>query len=423
MSQDQKGNEKTKKCFNLFIVYLIFNWMEKVVFNNWTGNGSELNGNKGDSNDPLGGSNSLSVPVCYMRNPNPRSPTRPLRTAHLRYGATTTQQSTLDSKPPYNMILNGCRPSTLASLKSSAGSASPDPHGEGGHSNDENAWTAPLPGSGGPGGSAKKRWLRQAISEETETESPTSGGGGCLGVGIIGPGGIVPGNEVLDHVTPLKKRRLARASLSSETSFTPPSTPTPSNAGVIGSNENVSSESGLQPLMEKDESHVESLSAENSQGAPSEFDDGLTEVNQTQQRQPGCHLNESSDPPPPPLPPTLEVAKDSDGLSPPTNGYVSETSQQMWASQPEENVRVQPESIPVAFASADEHVNAAAALTQFHEGSLFHSSSRPTWEFRAPDAQFMRCRNLSDVPDAVTTDVCQEVIHEEKPKPIKRKVC
>jgi hypothetical protein len=212
--------------------------------------------------------------------------------------------------------------------------------------------------------------------------------------------------------------------MSSETSFTPPSTPTPSNVGVIGSNENVANESGLQPLMEKDESNVESLSAENSRGTPSEFDDGLAEVNQTQQQQrSGGHLNESCDPPTPPLPPTLELAKGNVGLGSPTNGYVSETSQQMWASQSEESVPVQPETNAVAFASADEHVNAAAALTQFHEGSLFISSSRPTWEFRAPDAQFMRCRNPSDVPDAVTTDVIQEVIREEKPKPIKRKVC
>ncbi|KAK4020878.1 inactive histone-lysine N-methyltransferase 2E isoform X2 [Daphnia magna] len=367
---------------------------KKVVFNNWSGDGSELNGNKGDSNDLLGGSNSLSlsVPVCYMRNPNPRSPTRPLRTAHLR-------------------------PSTLASLKSSAGSASPDPHGEGGHSNDENSWTAPLPGSGGPGGSAKKRWLRQAISEETETESPTSGG--CLGIGGFGSGGTVPANEVLDHVTPLKKRRLARASLSSETSFTPPSTPTPSNVGVTGSSENVSNESGLQPLMEKE---AESLSAENSRGTPPEFDDGLSEGNQAQQQQSGGHSNEASDPPTPPLPPAIEMAKAIVGLSSPTNGYVSESSQQIWASQSEEHVQVPPEANVVAFASVDEHVSAAAALTQFHEGGLFISSSRPTWEFRAPDAQFMRGRNPSDVPDAVTTDVIQEVIREEKPKPVKRKL-
>ncbi|KAK8720975.1 hypothetical protein OTU49_013002 [Cherax quadricarinatus] len=69
-----------------------------------------------------------------------------------------------------------------------------------------------------PGGSAKKRWLRQAISEETESphfnglcpspnsrpDSPTGGG---------------------DYITPLKKRRLARESMSSEVSSTPPSTP------------------------------------------------------------------------------------------------------------------------------------------------------------------------------------------------------
>ena len=61
----------------------------QVVFNDWSGDGSEMNGVRGDAVDGLGGSNSLplslSVPVCYMRNPNPRSPTRPFRTAHLRY--------------------------------------------------------------------------------------------------------------------------------------------------------------------------------------------------------------------------------------------------------------------------------------------------------------------------------------------------
>lgn len=393
-----------------------------MVFNNWSGDGSEMNGNKGDSNDPLSGSNSLSlsVPVCYMRNPNPRSPTRPFRTAHLRYGATPTQQTAPDSKPPYNMLLNGCRPSTLASLKSPAGSASPDPHGEGGHSNDENAWAAPLPGSGGAGGSAKKRWLRQAISEETETESP-SGAGGCLGGGGLGSGGILPANEALDHVTPLKKRRLARASLSSETSFTPPSTPTPS-VGIIGSNEIVANESGLQPLMEmKDESNAESLSGENSQGTPSECDDASGEVSQTQRQSDG-KLNEAADPPTPPQPPTLDLAKAMVGLTSPTNGYISESSQQMWSTRADE-VGQQQMDVNVSFASADEHVNAAAALTQFHEGGRRFTSSLPTWEFRAPDAQFMRCRNASDVPDAVAADVTQETVREEKPKPIKRKVC
>ena len=57
--------------------------MFQVVFNHWSGDGGELNGAKGD--DSLSGSISLSVPVCYMRNPNPRSPTRPFRAAHIRF--------------------------------------------------------------------------------------------------------------------------------------------------------------------------------------------------------------------------------------------------------------------------------------------------------------------------------------------------
>jgi len=112
-------------------------------------------------------------------------------------------------------------------------------------------WAAPLPGSAG--GSAKKRWLRQAISEETETESPTSNN--LLSINSSN-------SEVLDHVTPLKKRRLARASLSSETSFTPPSTPTPTTQ-VIGLGETNSCES---IVIDKEESNVEIMSAENSQG-------------------------------------------------------------------------------------------------------------------------------------------------------------
>ncbi|XP_068231023.1 microtubule-associated protein futsch isoform X4 [Palaemon carinicauda] len=69
-----------------------------------------------------------------------------------------------------------------------------------------------------PGGSAKKRWLRQAISEESETPhfnglcpSPNSRPDSPTGVG--------------DYITPLKKRRLARESMSSEQSSTPPTTP------------------------------------------------------------------------------------------------------------------------------------------------------------------------------------------------------
>ncbi|XP_049844073.1 uncharacterized protein LOC126297385 isoform X1 [Schistocerca gregaria] len=59
--------------------------------------------------------------------------------------------------------------------------------------------------------SAKKRWLRQAISEECDSPSPNSRPDS-------------PPSQ--DYVTPLKKRRLARTSVSSERSFTPPTTPT-----------------------------------------------------------------------------------------------------------------------------------------------------------------------------------------------------
>jgi hypothetical protein len=69
-------------------------------------------------------------------------------------------------------------------------------------------------------GSAKKRWLRQAISEETDLInvnhlSPTAMQNNS------GPNSPPP----TDYVAPLKKRRLARASMSSEISNTPPSTP------------------------------------------------------------------------------------------------------------------------------------------------------------------------------------------------------
>lgn len=62
--------------------------------------------------------------------------------------------------------------------------------------------------------SAKKRWLRQAISEETDPASVPSPNSR--------PSSPVAGAECL---APLKKRRLARASMSSEVSNTPPSTP------------------------------------------------------------------------------------------------------------------------------------------------------------------------------------------------------
>ncbi|ODM95870.1 hypothetical protein Ocin01_10814, partial [Orchesella cincta] len=74
--------------------------------------------------------------------------------------------------------------------------------------------TVPTPNGPLDNASAKKRWLRQAISEETDpaaAPSPNSR-----------PNSPTTGVECL---APLKKRRLARASMSSEVSNTPPSTP------------------------------------------------------------------------------------------------------------------------------------------------------------------------------------------------------
>ncbi len=68
--------------------------------------------------------------------------------------------------------------------------------------------------------SAKKRWLRQAISEETDPSavpSPNSRPSSPVGV---------------ECLAPLKKRRLARASMSSEVSNTPPSTPNNTDAAL-----------------------------------------------------------------------------------------------------------------------------------------------------------------------------------------------
>lgn len=68
--------------------------------------------------------------------------------------------------------------------------------------------------------SAKKRWLRQAISEETDPSavpSPNSRPSSPVGV---------------ECIAPLKKRRLARASMSSEVSNTPPSTPNNTDAAL-----------------------------------------------------------------------------------------------------------------------------------------------------------------------------------------------
>ena len=66
------------------------------------------------------------------------------------------------------------------------------------------------------GRSAKKRWLRQAIIDETEPQNNNS---------LCASPNSRPGSPTVDYITPLKKRRMARESMSSEQSNTPPSTP------------------------------------------------------------------------------------------------------------------------------------------------------------------------------------------------------
>ena len=261
----------------------------------------------------------------------------------------------------------------MASFKPSAGSGSPD-HGEGSQSNDESPWAAPLPG--GAGGSAKKRWLRQAISEETENESPPAGG---LLPTI--PCGVDP---VLDHVTPLKKRRLARASMSSETSFTPPSTPTPTHTS--------GSVDALQ-LADKDHSAMESLSADNSQSTPPQCED--MDVDNFSARIGAGAL--------------IVGPGGCKGFT------VDNLSQASWIHAPLTNDPPSTEAPP----PLEPHV-------------------RPTWEFRAPDAQFLvrqRISSAGDGPDSpapttTNTDaappessVASSAGHHNQPKPIKRKVC
>jgi histone-lysine N-methyltransferase MLL5 len=67
---------------------------------------------------------------------------------------------------------------------------------------------APVGAPSASGGSAKKRWLRQAISEECDS-----------------PNSSRPESPPSEMVAPPKKRRIARESLSSD-NYTPPSTPT-----------------------------------------------------------------------------------------------------------------------------------------------------------------------------------------------------
>lgn len=125
-----------------------------------------------------------------------------------RYGAFGTVASTAEPILPSQYIRRPSYSHTVPSTTGPAGQPSPSSSG------------APtgIPDSG----SAKKRWLRQAISEETDPlnfnhPSPTS------------TNNSRPNSPAVECAAPLKKRRLARASMSSEVSNTPPSTPTPSS--------------------------------------------------------------------------------------------------------------------------------------------------------------------------------------------------
>ncbi|XP_052285813.1 serine-rich adhesin for platelets-like isoform X2 [Dreissena polymorpha] len=103
-------------------------------------------------------------------------------------------------------------------------------------------------------GSAKKRWLRQAMGEGTESTSGSPlPGSGCQSPNphaMPSPGGSPP----IDFVTPLKKRRLARESMTVECGYGDLSAPTPSVgpaqtssyfAGLSESFENIKNSNGL----------------------------------------------------------------------------------------------------------------------------------------------------------------------------------
>ena len=86
-------NNKLKKKNYLMNTYFNGLCVFQVVFNDWSGESGDLNGSKIDASDQSGSNPlSLSVPVCYMRNPHPRSPTRSIRTVHMRYNLIESQQ-------------------------------------------------------------------------------------------------------------------------------------------------------------------------------------------------------------------------------------------------------------------------------------------------------------------------------------------
>ncbi|XP_060602955.1 mucin-2-like isoform X3 [Ruditapes philippinarum] len=79
-------------------------------------------------------------------------------------------------------------------------------------------------------GSAKKRWLRQAMGEGSNESSGMSSPVPASGGMSPNPQATMPspgGSPPIDFVTPLKKRRLARESLSRESNDSPAQTPTP----------------------------------------------------------------------------------------------------------------------------------------------------------------------------------------------------
>lgn len=114
--------------------------------------------------------------------------------------------------------------------------------------------------------SAKKRWLRQAISEETEP----------------GPGNYPSPNSrpnsplQTDCIAPLKKRRLARASMSSEISNTPPSTPNNADEHVSEHEQDVENDLDVSAIpVDEDVEAVKSMSV--SEVSSAEEDDDLDE--------------------------------------------------------------------------------------------------------------------------------------------------
>jgi len=130
-----------------------------------------------------------------------------------RYGAYGNATSSAEPNLPSQYIR---RPTHIHTTSTS----SPGPHGQASPS----SGLLQLGNQIADAGSAKKRWLRQAISEETDPlnanhPSPTS------------TNNSRPGSPVVECAAPLKKRRLARASMSSEVSNTPPSTPMPYTQG------------------------------------------------------------------------------------------------------------------------------------------------------------------------------------------------